>query len=212
LKTRITPLRFKDSGLSKAEWKVLSALRTPQKIQDFINSIPFKFERYDTYNSPKKILRQHKAHCFDSALCAATALWIRGERPLLLDLKVDENTRDVDHVVVLFRQFDHWGALSKTNHGVLRYREPVYKSVRELVMSYFHEYFLKNGHKTLRSYSKPFDLSQFGTGWISEAADLYQLAEKLDRSPHVHILSSKQIKNLRKADAIEIKAGEIKEF
>jgi hypothetical protein len=208
----IKPLTFEKSGLSLSEWKVLRNLNTPQKIQDFLNKLPFNFEKNNRYMSPKHILKSRKAHCFEGALLAAAALWAHGLSPLLLDLKVKEGVGDTDHVVVLFNQHGEWGALSKTNHAVLRYREPVYKTVRELAMSYFHEYFLPNGNKTLRSFSKPFDLSKFGSGWISADTDLYHLAEALDRAPHVPILSKKQIQNLRKADTIEIKAGEIEDF
>ena len=141
---------------------------------------------------------------------AAAALWIQGHKPLLLDLK--SVRPDFDHVVALFKINGFWGAISKTNHAVLRYREPVYKSVRELSMSYFHEYFLRDGRKTLRSFSKPFDLSKYGTEWITTKDNLAWLAHELDKSPHTQVLSPKQIKNLRKADKIEIKAGEITEY
>jgi hypothetical protein len=119
---------------------------------------------------------------------------------------------DLDHVVTLFRKDGYWGAVSKTNHAVLRYREPVYKNIRELVMSYFHEYFLFDGRKTLRAFSKPFDLSKHGTSWITTEENLATLAHLLDTSPHTKILSPKQIRNLRKADKIEIKAGKIVEY
>ncbi len=197
---------------NKKELKVLKSLNTPQKIQSFLNNLSFRFEKKDTYNSPKKILRERRAHCFDGALLGAAALWMNGEKPLLLDLKVAEKKGDVDHVVVLFKRLNRWGAISKTNHAVLRYREPIYKNVRELAMSYFHEYFMNDGEKTLRSFSKPFDLLKFGTEWLTTEKDLYYLVEALDNSPHTQILSLKQIKNLRKADKIEIKAGEIVEY
>jgi len=204
---KVKPMEF-----NKKELKVLKSLNTPQKIQSFLNDLSFRFEKKDTYNSPRKILNDHKAHCFDGALLAASALWVNGEKPLLLDLKVAEKKRDVDHVIVLFKRDGFWGAISKTNHAVLRYREPVYKSVRELAMSYFHEYFMNNGEKTLRSFSKPFDLSKFGTEWLTSEKDLYYIVEALDISPHTQILSNKQIKNLRRADKIEIKTGEIVEY
>ena len=204
---KVKPMQF-----NKKELKVLKSLNTPQKIQSFLNNLSFRFEKKDTYNSPKKILRERRAHCFDGALLGAAALWMNGEKPLLLDLKVAEKKGDVDHVVVLFKRLNRWGAISKTNHAVLRYREPIYKNVRELAMSYFHEYFMNDGEKTLRSFSKPFDLLKFGTEWLTTEKDLYYLVEALDNSPHTQILSLKQIKNLRKADKIEIKAGEIVEY
>ncbi len=204
--------KLKPMEFNKKELKGLKSLNTPQKIQSFLNNLQFRFEKKDTYNSPRKILKDRKSHCFDGALLAAAALWINGEKPLLLDLKVAKNKKDVDHVVVLFTKDGLWGAISKTNHAVLRYREPIYKNARELAMSYFHEYFINNGEKTLRSFSKPFDLSKFGTEWLTSEKDLYYIVEALDNSPHTQILSNKQIKNLRRADNIEIKAGEIEEY
>ena len=121
--------------------------------------------------SPRRALREGKMHCFEGALLAATALWLRGEGPLLLDLKTKD---DFDHVVALYKKNDRWGAISKTNHATLRFRDPVYRTVRELAVSYFHEYFdNKSGKKTLRSYSRPLDLRTFGTNWITTEKDLY---------------------------------------
>ncbi len=131
----------------------------------------------------------------------------------MLDLKVGKrNTKDEDHVVALFSAHGRYGAISKTSHAVLRYREPVYKTIRELAMSYFHEYFTDDGKKTLRSFSKPFDIEKhFGTDWIDSAEDLYEIAVALDEHPHEDILSPKMAKGLRLADPIEIKAGKIVE-
>jgi hypothetical protein len=194
---------------TSATYKRLKKLNTPAKIQDFLNALPFNFEKNgETYMSVERALKKGRVHCFEGALIAAAALWIHGEKPLLLDLNT--NRKDVDHVVVLFKKDNLWGALSKTNHAVLRYREPVYKTIRELVMSYFHEYFLPDGKKTLMSYSKPYDLNKSGFDWLSSKDELFELMEALDSSPHVEILP-KKIK-LRKADAIEIQAGKIVEY
>lgn len=200
------------SGLDHKEWQLLKSLNNPRKIQDFVNSLKFNFEkRGETHRSVCEVLKHREAHCFEGALVAAAALWINGFKPLLLDLKSIQP--DFDHVVALFKVRGYWGAISKTNHAVLRYREPVYKNVRELVMSYFHEYFLRDGTKTLRSFSRSFSLSKVPIDiWITGKENLAWLAHKLDKSPHAQILSQKQIKNLRKADEIEIKAGEVKEY
>ena len=211
------PLSFEKSGLNSREWKILKKLSNPKKIQDFLNSLPFNFEkRGETNMSVRRSLSLGHVHCFEGALVAAAALWIRGEVPLLLDLKTVRP--DLDHVVALFKRDGYWGAISKTNHAVLRYREPVYRDVRELAMSYFHEYFLPKGlsspagKKTLRSFSKPFNLAKHGMGWLTDEEDLFDLAHALDISPHIKILSHKQIRNLRLADKIEIKSGEITEY
>src|ERR1043166_4610055 len=130
--------RREDLGLSAAEFRVLQRLRTPEKIQDFLNALPANFEPHgDTCLSVREVLKRRRAHCIEGAFLAACALWINGEPPLLLDLKA---TRDYDHVVALFRRGGCWGAISKTNHLPLRYRDPVYRTLRELAMSYFHEY------------------------------------------------------------------------
>jgi hypothetical protein len=191
------------------EIKVLAKLNTPQKIQDFLNQLPVNFEKKGvTCLSPREVLKQNQAHCMEGALLAATALWFHGHKPLLLDLKTVPN--DDEHVVALFKQHGHWGAISKTNHAVLRYREPVYKTVRELAMSYFHEYFMHNGRKTLRKFSRPFDLSKYDdTTWMTETDNLWDLVDALDDWPHYDILNKAQIKTLRKADPIEIEAGKI---
>ena len=205
------PLSFEKSGLTRDEWRVLKKLSNPKKIQDFLNSLPFNFEKGgETHSSVRYGLKRRRVHCFEGALIAAVAMWINGHKPLLLDLVTVD--ADLDHVVALFKEDGYWGAISKTNHAVLRYREPIYKSVRELALSYFHEYYLPNGKKTLRSFSKPFDLSKLGTDWITTKDNLASLAHILDRSPHTKILSPKQIKNLRKVDKIEIKAGDIVEY
>jgi len=118
---------------------------------------------------------------------------------------------DFDHVLALFKEGSRWGAVTKTNHAVLRYRDPVYASPRELAMSYFNEYFLDTGRKTMRSFSKPFRLLKFGTEWLTAEDDLWDIGAALDDSPHVEVLSARSRPLLRKADPIEIHAAKIAE-
>ena len=200
------------ADFSKKEIGLLKRLKTPQKIQDYLDSIPFNFEKKgDTCMSPRRVMRERKAQCMEGAMFAACALSYYGEMPLLLDLRSIEG--DFDHVVALFMRYGHWGAISKTNHGVLRYREPVYKNVRELAMSYFHEYFLHSGVKTMRSFSKPFNLAQFNKkNWMTSEEDLWYIPEVLDASSHEKILTPAMIKNLRKAHSVEIQMGKIEEW
>ncbi|MBP6884031.1 MAG: hypothetical protein KBC06_02260 [Candidatus Pacebacteria bacterium] len=196
---------------TKKEIALIRKLNTPAKVQDFLNSIPFNFEKKgETLKSPERVLRTKSAHCFEGALLGAYILSLHGFKPLVLHLQSTE--ADYDHVITPFQVYGLWGALSRTNHAVLRYREPIYKNIHELVMSYFHEYFLKSGVKTLRRYSDPMDLNIFGTDWVHEEHDLWYIDKKLDKVKHHNILTSKAIKNLRKADKIEIKAGEIREY
>lgn len=193
------------------DFRVLRALDRPRKVQDFVNHIPVNKERgRETCTSPLVTLRRNKAHCMEGALLAALALWMHGHRPLILDLKT--TTADVDHLVALFRVDGYWGGITKTNHAVLRYREPIYRNVRELGVSYFHEYFMNNGAKTLRQYSEPFDLRKWSGDWMTADDDLWDLERAIDRSPHHELISRKQIAGLRKADKIEIRAGKLTEW
>lgn len=146
----------------------------------------------------------------EGAMLAAACLWYHGEKPLLLDLRTIY--RDDDHVVAPFRKSGRWGAISKTNHAVLRYREPVYASVRELAMSYFHEYFLDDGAKTLRTHSVPFSMLRYGSSWLTDPGSLLRIAEDLDSSPHLELLPENGSRRLRRADKIEIEAGKITEW
>lgn len=195
-------------NLNKQELKLFRKLNTPRKIQDFLETIPINFDfKKDTCVSPRVLLRKNKAHCIEGAFFAAAILWFHGHKPLLLDLQATDD--DYDHVVALFRRNGLWGAISKTNHAVLRYREPVYRTIRELALSYFHEYFNDRGKKNLRNYSRPFNLTRFGTDWITAEKNLWHIAETLDDSPHHPILTRSALAGLRRADKIEIKAGKI---
>ena len=200
-------------GFNKKEMAVFQRLNTPKKIQDFLNKIPTNFEPgRETVLSPRMVLRENRAHCMEGAMFAATALRFKGHKPLIVDLTSVKN--DYDHVITVFKHKGHWGAISKTNHAVLRYREPVYKNIRELVMSYFHEYFTNHdGKKTLRSYSRPVDLSRFDKqGWMTAEQDIWYVPEYLLEVAHLPILSRSQIAFLRKADPIEVKAGSLLEW
>jgi hypothetical protein len=195
-------------GFTPAELRLLKRLNTPRRIQDFLAALPYSFDHgRDMLRSPRRVLRERTAHCIEGALVAAAALWVNGQRPLLLDLRSTPD--DLDHVVTLFRRHGCWGAVSQTNHAVLRYREPVYRTVRELAMSYFHEYFLnKNGQKTMLDYSDPFDVGKrCGTGWLTDEQDVWYVAERLDESRHRPALTVTQRRELRRADQVEIAAG-----
>lgn len=197
-------------GLNLVELRTLRRLTTPSRIQDFLETLPYSFDHgRDMLRSPRRVMREKSAHCIEGALVAAAALYVNGERPLLLDLRSTPD--DLDHVVTLFRSHGCWGAVSKTNHAVLRYREPIYRSVRELAMSYFHEYFLNhNGRKTMIDYSDPFDvIRRCGTGWLTDEHDVWYVAEKLDDSRHRPVMTDAVRRTLRPADPVEIAAGKL---
>lgn len=199
-------------GLSKAELAIFRPLKTPIRIQDWLDAFPINFEeKGDTYFSPRVALREHKAHCLEGALLAATALWLRGEEPLLLDLKT--TNADQDHVVALYKRNGYWGAISKTNHASLRFRDPIYRTVRELAASYFHEYFLnETGIKTLRSYSQIFKLKKFGDTWVAAEEKLDELVGALDHSRHFELWPKVNRQFIRPASLIERRAGKLTEW
>lgn len=190
------------SDFRKEQIALFRKLDSPGKIQDFLETVRINFG--ETCFSPKLVLEKRRAHCFEGALLAAAILRFHGHPPLLVDLKTLE--KDDDHVLAVFRQNEYWGAITKTNHAVLRYRDPVYKSIRELVMSFFNEYFLENGQKTLRSYSRPLNLSRFDKfSWMTSEKNLDFIAEFLDKLRHYSILDRKMISGLRRTDPLERK-------
>jgi len=198
--------------LTPPESRLFQKLSTPQKIQKYLDTLPINFEtKGETYMSPRRVLRAKTAHCFEGALLAATALAYHGQRPLLLDFRTIP--ADEDHVVTLFRQNGYWGAISKTNHAILRYREPVYRTVRELAMSFFHEYLMDDGRKSLRAYSRPFNLSKFSPErWVIAEEELFWLAGALDDSRHFPTVPKKNLRTLRRAYPIELRAMKLLEW
>jgi hypothetical protein len=199
-------------GLSSDELAVLRKLSTPIKIQDYLDSLPINYEkRGETCMSPRRVLREGKAHCIEGAMLAAVALMLAGEKPLLLDLKTLPS--DDEHVIALYKRNGYWGAISKTNHATVRFRDPIYKNVRELAISYFHEYFLNDtGVKTLRNYSTPINMNRFGLKWITAEEDLWHIADALDTVPHFSLMPLVNERYIRKADEMEKKAGRLVEW
>lgn len=193
--------------LTDEELRIFQHLDTPRKVQDFLETLPINFEKEgETCMSPRKVLRENEAHCIEGAFLAAALLWFHGRKPLLLDLNV--TNQDIDHVVVPFKQHGYWGAISKTNHAVLRYREPIFRTIRELVTSYFNEYFYDDGKKTLRGYSRPVNLARFAKhNWITSEEDLWYIDEALGKAPRYSILTKKMLAGLRPADRVEIDAS-----
>ncbi len=198
--------------LTSAERLAFRQCSTPLKIQNYLDSISINFELHgETYYSPRQVIRQKSAHCFEGAIFAAAAMAYHGRKALLMDFQTLPN--DTDHVVALFRENGFWGAMSKTNHAILRWRDPVYKNPRELALSYFHEYMLWNGKKSMVAYSVPFDLSRYAPEtWITAEDDLDALAETLDSSRHFPIVPKKNRRLLRPGSMLELKAMSIVEW
>jgi hypothetical protein len=188
---------------NKDEIEFLKTMGDPDKIQGFLDSIGYNPD-YEC-RSPRWVIRKKSAHCFEGALFAAAALNFIGYQPLIIDMK---SYNDDDHVIAVFRERGHWGAVAKSNFTTLRYREPVYRSLRELIMSYFDFYFNIAGDKSLRSYSRPLDLTIYNSrDWKTTDEDLEYIGDKLEKIRHYPVIDEIMIKNLKKASAISLKAG-----
>ncbi len=197
-------------GLTREETDIFRKLNTPEKIQDFLTSIPINFEpQGDTCYSARLALQTNRCHCIGAAFIAAAALLLHGEKALLLDFQAHG---DDDHVLALFKNGKHWGAISKSNSIWLRWRDPVYASPRELAMSYFHEY-VNETHKTLRRISKPFDIGKYDPDyWLTSQENCWSMAHEIDASPHVDLISESQARKLKLRDSLETMAGDFKEW
>jgi len=204
--------RRADLGLTAREFGVLERLATPPAIQAFLNAIPINHELTgETVHSVRGVLRHRKAHCIEAALLAACALWIHGEPPLVMHLDCDPC--DYPHIVALFRRGRTWGAISKSNGAYLRYRDPVYRTLRELAMSYVHEYFDKHGHKTLRSYSGAFDLRRIDPAlWVSNENACWAAHDRLAALRHYPLFTDRQARALAPRDAFERRSAKLVEY
>lgn len=191
--------------------QIFRKLTTPIKIQNYLDTIPMNFEKKgDTHRSPRGVLQHHEAHCIEGALLAAAALGVHGEEPLIMDMIAEKG--DDDHVIALYKKNGAWGAISKTNHASIRFRDPVYRTPRELALSYFHEWFRNtDGKKTLRSYSSPFNLKKLGSKWVT-ADDVWFVGRALDRVPHHTVVPASNLRYLRNADPMELRAGRLTEW
>jgi hypothetical protein len=190
-------------GWTAEELAVLSRLNDVTEVQAFLDSLPYSAD--DFSRSPRGVLRDGRANCFDGALLAAAALRRLGFPPLLVDLRA---VRDDDHVIAVFRRNGHLGAVAKSNFVGLRYREPIYRSLRELVMSYFEQYYNLDGEKTLRSYSPPLDLRKYDhLGWMFQDERAELIAARLNALRHYPLLTEEMIASLSKVDERSYRAG-----
>lgn len=191
--------------LAGEQKRLFTSLDTPIKIQEFLNSVQYPGE--DRNRCPVNVMKDRKAHCLDGAMFAVAALRRIGHPPLILDL-YPEPGMDDDHVLAIYKVGGFWGALAKSNFVGLRFREPVYRSLRELVMSYFDVFFNLNGLRTLRSYSRPVNLKRFDhTAWEVHDSGIDQVEEYLKHLPSTPILSPAQAAQLHAVDKASFDAG-----
>ena len=197
--------------LTPAERRMFSRLDTLQKIQAFIEKLPPNFElKGETYMSPRRALKARTVHCAEGAVFAAAVLAYHGHPAWLMDIRALPS--DQDHIVTLFKERSLWGAISKTNHAVLRWREPIYRSPRELAMSYAHEYNLDFGKKSMLAYSKPFSLMRYAPKrWVTAEDDLDWMMDALDQSPHEPVAPPHALKRRRPSTRVELKSQDLTE-
>jgi hypothetical protein len=198
--------------LTPAERRLFARLDTPQKLQTFIDRLPANFEvKGETCMSPRRMLKARFAHCAEGALFAAAVLMFHGKPVWLMDIQ--SLPSDHDHIITLFRERALWGAISKTNHAILRWRDPIYRSARELAMSYAHEYCLPGGKKSMLTFSKPFSLARFAPKrWLIAPEDLDWLMEELDSSPHVPLAPKAVLRKRRPTSKVELLAQDVVEW
>src|SRR6059058_2944204 len=192
-------LRLGDSsnfGFTPSELRTLRALKTPAGIQKFLDELSYNLSY--TARSPKGVLYDRTASCLEGGIFAAAALRVLGFPPLIFDLEAEQDT---DHVIAIFKVHGHWGAVAKSNFTGCRYREPVYRTLRELAMSYFNIYFNLRGERTLRRYSRPVNLARFDNrNWMTTEKRIWFIAEHLCDIPHIALLTPAMEKNLTRLD------------
>jgi hypothetical protein len=190
-------------GLSPADLRTLRALKTPSQIQKFVDALQYQYA--DTAWSPKRVLRERKGHCMEGALVAAAALRVNRHPPLLMDL---EAVRDDDHVVALYRERGLWGGIAKSNYAGLRFRAPIYRTLRELALSYFEHYYNLRGERTLRNYSRPVNLERLDSQhWMTSEEDVWCVAEHLIAARHYALFPDAVARTLPRLDRRSFEAG-----
>ncbi|MGH9567350.1 MAG: hypothetical protein ACRD4I_15320 [Candidatus Angelobacter sp.] len=190
-------------GLTPKELRKLRSLKNPHGIQKFLDAMPYHLA--DTGWSPRVVLRENTSHCFEGAMFAAAALRANGYPPLVIDLEAEHDT---DHVVAVYRQHGHWGAIAKSNYTGCRYREPVYRTLRELALSYFEVYFNLRRERSLRTFSRPVNLARFDRlEWMTTEKPLWFVAEYLFTIRHFNLLRPGMAKRLHRLDDRSFRAG-----
>ena len=197
-------LKNLNQALTNSERRSIERLNTPSRIQSFLDRLAYSTD--GTYRCPLRVLRERTGHCFDGALLAAAMLSRLGQPPLILELLPNE--RDDDHLLAVFKRNGQWGALANSNFAGLRFREPIYRDVRELVMSYFEQFYNVASEKTLRGYTRPLNLKAFDKHlWMTQDEPLELIARRLDHIGRVSLLSEDMIKNLSPVDARSYRSG-----
>jgi hypothetical protein len=200
---RRRPRKGETFGLSAQDMRTLRALNTPMRVQKFLDALPYDYSH--SARSPRRALRERKGHCLEGALLAAAALRVNGRPPLLMDLSA---VQDDDHVIALYREGGFWGGIAKSNFAGLRFRAPVYRTLRELALSYFEHYYNLRGQRTLRSYSAAVDLSRLDDRhWMTAEEDVWCVPEALIAARHYELFPHRVARGLPRLDRRSFEAG-----
>lgn len=193
-------------GLTRSETNLLRRLSTPEKVQRYLDDLVYNVEKEgDTVRSPRRVMRDRTAHCAEGAFFAAAAFRMNGRPPLLVDLEADN---DDDHVLAVYRDRGLWGSVATSKFSGLRFRAPVYRTLRELVMSYFDDYYNWDGDRTLRAYSRPLSLARFDRiNWMTAEEDLWPVIDWLTVAHHTPLLPPGVAKTLPRVDRRSFQAG-----
>ena len=192
--------------LTPGELRLLRRLSTPERIQGYLDGLVYNTEPDgDTYRSPRRVIRDGTAHCAEGAFLAAAAFRVHGRPPLLVDL---ESVRDDDHVLAVYREGGAWGAVATSKFAGLRFRAPVYRTIRELALSYFEDYYNWDGERTLRAYSRPLSLARFDRiAWMTTEADLWPVVDHLAAAPHTRLITPAMARRLPRLDRRSYASG-----
>ena len=184
------------AAFTPGELRKLRSFKDPYGIQRFLDAMPYHLA--DTAWSPRVVLREQTSHCLEGAIFAAAALRALGFPALLIDFEAEHDT---DHVLALYRIKGHWGTVAKSNYSSCRYREPVYRTLRELAMSYFDAYFNMRRERTLRNYSRPVNLARFDSWeWMTTEDPVWFIPNYLLEIPHIKLLKPGMSRRLHRVD------------
>ena len=196
-------MKSTDDNFTGIEMETLKSLATPYSIQLFLDECDYNTT--EETRSPGYVVTHKRAHCLEGAIFAAACLELQGRPPLVLDLQA---VNDDDHVIAVFKQDQCWGGIAKSNFTTLRYREPVYRTLRELAMSYFDFYFNTRGDKSLRAYSLPYNLNRFNPmKWRTTMKDLEDIGYFLDEVKHFPLISKAQAGRLERATPLLLESS-----
>jgi hypothetical protein len=171
---------------TRKEWRIIKSHPTPREVQRFLSSLPYNHEKEGaTCQSFRSVIRENRAHCLEGALTAAVILEQHGYPPLLVSV---ESQDKLDHVLFLYKKNNRYGAVARSRDPGLHGRKPVFRTVRDLVMSYFDAYIDRSGRITGYAVASLDDLGNYD--WRFSTRNVWKVERYLQEIPHREIRSS----------------------